>query len=62
MSSTGVKSMLKDLIENENIKKPLSDQKISNIFKEKDINISRRTIAKYRDELNITSSSKRRRY
>lgn len=62
IASTGVKSMLKDLIENENIKKPLSDQKISNIFKEKDINISRRTIAKYRDELNIPSSSKRRRY
>lgn len=62
VASTGVKSMIKDLIENEDIKKPLSDQKITDIFKEKNINISRRTVAKYRDELSIPSSSKRRRY
>lgn len=62
VSSTSIKSMLKDIIDKENIKKPYSDQKISEILKEKEINISRRTVAKYRDELNIPSSSIRRRY
>ncbi|MBS4537772.1 RNA polymerase factor sigma-54 [Clostridium sp. D2Q-11] len=62
VASTGIKSMIKDLIEKEHVKKPLSDQKIADILKEKDIKISRRTVAKYRDELKIPSSSKRRRY
>jgi RNA polymerase sigma-54 factor len=62
ISSTSIKSMLKDIIDEEDIKKPYSDQKLSEILKEKEINISRRTIAKYRDELNIPSSSIRRRY
>ncbi|EOC99612.1 RNA polymerase factor sigma-54 [Caldisalinibacter kiritimatiensis] len=62
VSSTSIKSMIKELIDNENPKKPLSDQKIANILKEKNIKISRRTVAKYRDEMNIPSSSGRRRY
>lgn len=62
ISSTSIKSMLKDIIDGEDIKKPYSDQRLSEILKEKEINISRRTIAKYRDELNIPSSSMRRRY
>lgn len=62
ISSTSIKSMLKDIIDEEDIKKPYSDQRLSEILKEKEINISRRTIAKYRDELNIPSSSMRRRY
>lgn len=62
VASTGIKSMIKELIGNEHDKKPLSDQKIANILKEKNIKISRRTVAKYRDELDIPSSSKRRRY
>lgn len=62
VSSTSIKSMLKDIIDGEDIKKPYSDQRLSEILKEKEINISRRTIAKYRDELNIPSSSMRRRY
>lgn len=62
MSSTSIKSMIKDLIEQENPKKPYSDQKISDILKAKGINISRRTVAKYRDELEIPSSTARRRY
>ncbi len=62
VSSISIKSMIKDFIEKENPKKPLSDQQIANMLKEKDISISRRTVAKYRDELNIPSSSMRRRY
>ncbi len=62
VSSTSIKSVIKDIIEGENIRKPYSDQQISDILKEKGISISRRTVAKYRDELEIPSSSMRRRY
>ena len=62
VSSTSIKAVIKDIIEGENIRKPYSDQQISNILKEKGISISRRTVAKYRDELEIPSSSMRRRY
>lgn len=61
-SSTSIKFTIKDIIEKEDSKKPLSDQKISDILKERGVKISRRTVAKYRDELNIASSSMRRRY
>ena len=62
MSSTGIKALIKDLIDREDKKKPYSDQKITDILKEKGIEISRRTVAKYRDELEIPSSSIRKRY
>lgn len=62
LSATSIKVMIRDMIEKEDSKKPLSDQKIADILKEKSISISRRTVAKYRDELDIPSSSKRRRY
>jgi len=62
VSSTSIKSTIKDLIDNENRKKPLSDQKIADKLKENNIKISRITVAKYRDEIGIPSSSIRRRY
>ncbi|WP_312908765.1 RNA polymerase factor sigma-54 [Tissierella praeacuta] len=62
ISSTSIKVKLKDIIDNEDTKKPYSDQKISELLKMQGINISRRTVAKYRDELCIPSSSMRRRY
>ena len=62
MSSRSIKSILKDIIDNEDSKKPYSDQKLADLLKTKQINISRRTVAKYRDELNIPSSSMRKRY
>ena len=62
ISSTSIKSYIEEIISNEDKKKPLSDQAISEILKSKGIEISRRTVAKYRDELEILSSSKRRRY
>ncbi|WP_449538409.1 RNA polymerase factor sigma-54 [Ferdinandcohnia sp. Marseille-Q9671] len=63
MSSAQVKNVLKQLIIEENKQKPLSDQEIVSILEEvHGILVSRRTIAKYRDQLNIPSSSKRKRY
>lgn len=62
ISSTSIKSIIKEIIDGENPKKPLSDQQIVKILKTKNIDISRRTVAKYRDELGILSSSGRRRF
>lgn len=62
VSATSVKSIIKGIIDGEDQKKPLSDQVISNILKERGMEVSRRTVAKYRDELKIPSSSRRRRF
>ncbi len=62
ISSTSIKSIIKDIIDSEDSKKPYSDQKIADILKSKGNSISRRTVAKYRDELEIPSSTMRRRY
>ncbi len=52
-SSREVKSILKDLIEKERKNNPLSDDKLEKILNEKGYNIARRTVAKYREQLNI---------
>jgi RNA polymerase sigma-54 factor len=62
ISSSSVKEFIKELVDGEDPAKPLSDQEMVGLLKEKGINISRRTIAKYRDEIGIPSSSRRRRY
>lgn len=62
LSSNSVKSIIKDIIDSENQKKPFSDQNMVKLLKEKGIEISRRTVAKYREEMGIPSSSKRRRF
>jgi len=61
-SSTGVKEIIKNVIENENPKRPLSDLKIGKILSQKGYNIARRTISKYREELNIPPSNKRKQW
>lgn len=61
-SSTSIKKIIKETIKGENKKKPLSDEYLSKILKEQGISVARRTVAKYREELNIPSSSKRREY
>ncbi|WMJ75415.1 RNA polymerase factor sigma-54 [Cytophagaceae bacterium ABcell3] len=53
VSSREVKHTLKDIIESEDKKKPLSDEKLEKMLKEKGYNIARRTVAKYREQLNI---------
>ena len=55
-------SVIKELIENENKAKPLSDQQLTNILNENGMKISRRTVMKYREQLGFASSSKRKRY
>ena len=61
VSSSHTKHLIKELIDNEDKKHPLSDQDIcSRLASEKNLNISRRTVAKYREELKILSSSFRR--
>lgn len=62
MSNTSVKEEISQLIEREDPTKPLSDQEIVAILKEKGIPIARRTVAKYRNELNILPSNLRKRY
>ncbi|EPB8165231.1 RNA polymerase factor sigma-54 [Clostridium perfringens] len=57
-----IKKALEEVIKEEDKEKPLSDQAISEILKEKGMAISRRTVAKYREELGIKSSSKRKRF
>ncbi|RNA68046.1 RNA polymerase sigma-54 factor [Alteribacter keqinensis] len=62
-SSEKVKIYLKRLVDEEPKAKPLSDQKLAELLKsEHDIHVSRRTVAKYRDEMHIPSSSQRKRY
>ncbi|MGV8906699.1 MAG: RNA polymerase factor sigma-54 [Acetobacterium sp.] len=61
-SSDAIKQFIQDLIEDEDKKKPLSDQKISEMLKEKNLDVARRTIAKYREALLIQPSSKRKEY
>lgn len=62
ISSNSIKEFIREMVDGENPKAPYSDQAISENLKEKGINISRRTVAKYRDEMDILSSSKRKRY
>ena len=53
VSSHEVKKILKDAIEAEDKHKPLADEKLMEILKEKGYNIARRTVAKYREQLNL---------
>lgn len=62
-SATSAKTEIKKLVDNEDKLKPLSDQILASLLeKNSGLSISRRTVAKYREELNIPSSSKRKRY
>lgn len=54
-----IKNRLKQLIEGEDKQKPLTDQQITNTLSAEGIQISRRTVAKYREEMNILSSFNR---
>jgi RNA polymerase sigma-54 factor len=60
-STTVVKDMIKEMIEAEDAANPYSDKDIANFLKENGITVARRTIAKYRSDLNIPSSTIRKR-
>ncbi len=62
ISARSIKSILKKIIDSENATSPYSDQKLVELLEREDIEISRRTVAKYREEMNIPSSSKRKRF
>ena len=53
VSSREVKKILQDAIEDEDKKKPLTDEKLSKLLNDKGYNIARRTVAKYREQLSI---------
>lgn len=60
VNSRSVKLLITEIINNEDRKKPFSDDKISDLLNKKDIKISRRTIAKYRNEMNVPGTSMRK--
>jgi len=60
-SSTAIRALIKKLVAAENQAKPLSDSKIADILAEQGIQVARRTIAKYRESLNIPPSNQRKR-
>lgn len=60
VASTAVRERIKTIISAENPKKPLSDQKIAEMLKDENIDIARRTVAKYREALGILSSAQRK--
>src|SRR6185436_7523468 len=62
LSNTSVKDMISEIFKKEDPTKPLSDQEVVKMLKEKGIVIARRTVAKYRTELNILPSNLRKVY
>ncbi len=60
LASEAVKAKIREIIANENPKKPLSDSKIVKALSEEGIDIARRTVAKYREMMGILSSTKRK--
>jgi RNA polymerase sigma-54 factor len=61
-SVESVKNRIKEIIDEENSARPVSDQLITKMLKDEGINIARRTVAKYREQLGILSSSRRKIY
>jgi RNA polymerase sigma-54 factor len=61
VSSTAIRALIKKLTAEENPRKPLSDNKIASILAEQNINVARRTVAKYRESLSIPPSNERKR-
>jgi len=59
-SSTSVRAKIRKLVGAENPARPLSDSKIANLLANEGISVARRTVAKYREAMNIASSSERR--
>lgn len=60
-SATAIRALIKKLIAAEKPNKPLSDSKIASILEEQGINVARRTVAKYREAMNIPPSNERKR-
>jgi RNA polymerase sigma-54 factor len=61
VSARGIKAQIQKLVTEENPRHPLTDQAIVNILKQRGVNIARRTVAKYRDQLGVLSARMRKR-
>jgi len=61
VSARGIKAQLQKLVQEEDAKHPLTDQAIVNILRESGVQIARRTVAKYRDQLGVLSARMRKR-
>jgi RNA polymerase sigma-54 factor len=62
IASASVQEKIRLIIEDEDSKKPYSDDKISKLLKEANINIARRTVAKYREMMRVLPSNKRKQF
>ena len=61
-SSTAIKALIKRIVNDENPQKPLSDAKLCTLLADEGVVVARRTIAKYREQMNIGPSNERKRY
>lgn len=62
IASASVQAKIKKIIESENPKKPYSDSKMAEMLKDQNVDIARRTVAKYREVLGVLSSNKRKQF
>jgi len=62
IASASVQEKIRQIILNEDASKPYSDEKITELLKESNINIARRTVAKYREMMELLSSNKRKQF
>jgi RNA polymerase sigma-54 factor len=60
-SATAIRALIRKLIGEENVSKPLSDNKIANLLGDQGIQVARRTVAKYRESMTIPPSNERKR-
>ena len=61
-SSTAIKALIKRIVADENPRKPLSDAKLCTLLADEGVVVARRTVAKYREQMNIGPSNERKRY
>ena len=61
LSSQSIKARIRQIIQEEDPERPLSDKSIADIFQNEEIKLARRTVAKYREQLGILSSKYRKR-
>ena len=59
-SSEAVKFKIRKLVESESVRQPYSDEKLARLLRDQGVGVARRTVAKYRDAMNIPSSSRRK--
>ena len=60
VSSTAIRALIKELIAEENPRKPLSDSKLANLLADQGLKVARRTVAKYRESMMIPPSNERK--